>query len=319
MATLAKEYEDVGFIRYTGNDVEEGVIDAGSAGSALLGLDEAVRYFNTKQSPEFATLEYDVPIQTRRGSWEAVVVASAAVGAAFTLGYVKKAGEKIAENDFKDLGMKDILRNSMSAIQYLAKLILHTKQTRGWESARFAKSNPTNTIAVPNSNGELLEVPVEFFQWYQSLPPRLLTRMTSIIRPERALSIGVNIGKSVTVVKLSVNDRPLFEDNEVEDDIDDILFPELIHGMQVSVIGRLIRGNEASNSLGLEFEGHVINCVPATGSIRQYKPALFLKCQVMGRVNRHSRNRFISERRPTIIIEKVNPLETDSQGKLFGA
>ena len=319
MVDRPKEYEDVGFIRYTGRDVNDGVIDAGSAGSALLGLDEAVRYFNTKQSPQFATLDYDIPIQTRKGSWEAVVIGSAAIGGAFALGYAKKAGEKLAENDFKDVNMKDILRKSMAAIHYLAKLVIHTRKTRGWENVRFAKSNPTDAIAVSNANEELLEIPAEFFQWYQSLPPRILTRMTSVIRPERALSIGVNLGKSTRVVKVSAKDMQLFEDVESEEDADDTLFPEMIHGKQVSLIGRLIRGNEASNSLGLEHEGHVNNCVPAAGSIRQYKPALFLKCQVMGRVNRHSKNRFISERRPTIILERVNPLETDSQGKLFGA
>lgn len=318
MVDRIEEYEDIGFIRYTGKDVNDGVIDAGSAGSALLGLDEAVRYFNTKQSPQFATLDYDIPIQTRKGSWEAVLIGSAAVGGAFALGYAKKAGEKLAENDFKDVGMKDILRKSMAAIHYLAKLVIHTRQTRGWENVRFAKSNPIDAIAVSNGNDELLEIPTEFFQWYQSLPPRMLTRMTSVIRPERALSIGVNLGKSTRVVKISTKDMQLFEDVESEDDADDTLFPEMIHGKLVSLIGRLIRGNEASNSLGLEYEGHVINCVPATGSIRQYKPALFLKCQVMGRINRYSKNRFISERRPTIILERVNPLETDSQGKLFG-
>lgn len=320
MPAQPEEYEDVGFIRYSGKDVEDGIIDAGGAGSALLGLDEAIRYFNTRQSPDFAALEYDIPIQTRKGSWEAVVMGSVvAVGGVFAIGYAKKAGEKLAENDFKDVNMKDVLRKSMAAIHYLARLIVHTQQTRGWESARFAMSDPTNAIAIPNEDGKVLEVPVEFFQWYQNIPPRLLTRMTAVVRPERALSIGANVGKSVKIVKISERDKYLFEDREVEEELDDILFPEMVHGSVISIVGRLIRGNEASNSLGLEYEGHVINCVPAVGSIRQYKAALFLKCHVQGRINRHAKNRFVSERRPTIILGSVKPLETDLQGRLFGA
>lgn len=320
MADQPPQYEEVGFIRYSGKDVEDGVIDAGGAGSALLGLDEAIRYFNSQQSPDFSTLEYDIPIQTRKGSWEAVVMGGlVAVGGAFAIGYAKKAGEKIAENDFKDVCMKDVLQKSMAAIQYLAKLIVHTKQTRGWESARFALSDPTNRIAVTNGEGKTLEVPVEFFQWYQNLPPRLLTRMTAVIRPERSLSIGANVGKSTSVVKISEPEKHLFEDREVEEEPNEILFPEMLHGSAVSIVGRLIRGSEASNSLGLEYEGHIINCVPAAGNIRQYKAALFLRCRVQGRVNRHSKNRFVAERRPTIILESVKPLEVDQQGKLFGA
>jgi len=180
-------------------------------------------------------------------------------------------------------------------------------------------SDPTNVISVPGSDGKLLEIPSEYFEWYQNLPPRLLTRMTSVIRPERALSIGANVGRSVRVVKISEREKALFEDREIEEESDDVLFPEMIHGEVVSIIGRLIRGNEASNSLGLEYEGHVINCVPAVGSIRQHKSALFLRCRVKGRINRHAKNRFVSERRPTIILEAVIALEADPQGKLFGA
>ena len=73
MATPGFEYEDVGYIKYSGTDVEHGIIDAGSAGSALTGLDEALRFFNTQQSPDFSRLQYDIPVQTRPGSWEAEI------------------------------------------------------------------------------------------------------------------------------------------------------------------------------------------------------------------------------------------------------
>ena len=143
MATPGFEYEDVGYIKYSGTDVEHGIIDAGSAGSALTGLDEALRFFNTQQSPDFSGLQYDIPVQTRSGSWEAVVLAGAiAVSGAFAIGYVKKAGEKLAENDFKEVGLKDVLKKSMSAMRTLAKIIKHTRRARGWETARFTMDSP---------------------------------------------------------------------------------------------------------------------------------------------------------------------------------
>lgn len=106
MSVETEQFEDLGFVKYSGESLVNGVIDAGSAGSALVGLDEAVRFFNSQQSPDFADLQYDIPVQTRAGSWEAVLVAGAAVGGAFALGYAKKAGEKLAENDFKDIGLR---------------------------------------------------------------------------------------------------------------------------------------------------------------------------------------------------------------------
>jgi len=107
MSTELQGYEKVGFVKYSGQDLPSGIIDAGSAGSALTGLDETLRFFNTQQSPDFAAFTYDIPVQTRAGSWEALVLGAIGVGGGtFALGYLKKAGEKLAENDFKDIGLK---------------------------------------------------------------------------------------------------------------------------------------------------------------------------------------------------------------------
>ena len=317
MQVETEEYEELGFVKYSGQSLVNGVIDAGSAGSALVGLDEAVRFFNSQQSPDFANFQYDVPVQTRTGSWEAVVVAAVAVGGAFTLGYAKKAGEKLAENDFKDIGLKHALKKSMAALQTLAKLIKHTRRPRGWDRVRIEPSIGPETVLVANDRGEELPVPLEYFRWYQQLPPRLLARMTAVIRTDRVLTIGVIKDTGVEEVTIVEDDKPLFEQVQDEEFEEDILFPELAHGANARLEGRLIRGSEASNSVGLEYMGHVINCVPAHGSVRQYKAALFLRCKVEGRVTRHAKNRFVSDRRPTLIVEKVVPLEADGQLGLF--
>lgn len=314
-----QNYEEVGFIKYSGDGLVDGVIDAGSAGSALIGLDEAVRFFNGQQSPDFGAMQYDIPVQTRAGSWQAVVLASVVtIGGAFVLGYAKKAGEKMAENDFKEIGLKDALSKSMAALQSLAKLIKHTRRPRGWELARIDPAISVDTVIITNDNGNELKVPVEFYRWYQQMPPRLLIKMTSVIRSDRVLTIGAIQDNKPEEVTITEVEKPLFENLEIDEIEEEILFPELTHGVTVSLEGRMIRGNEASNSAGLEYMGHVINCVPSQGSVRQYKSALFLRCRVQGQISRHSKNRFVADRRPTLIVYRVIPLETDAQGELFG-
>ncbi|QZA80103.1 hypothetical protein [Deefgea piscis] len=87
-----EEYSQVGFVKYSGSRHPSGVIDAGSAGKALVGLDEVIRFFNSRQSPAFHKIEYDVPIKTEAGSWVAILMAGgAAIGGAFALGYAKKS------------------------------------------------------------------------------------------------------------------------------------------------------------------------------------------------------------------------------------
>ena len=168
MATRKRKLQEVGYIKFTGRDVERGVIDAGGAGSALLGLDETLRFFNAQQSPDFASLQYEIPVQTRPGSWEAVVLggiaALGAVGGALALGYAKKAGEKMAENDFKEVGMKDVLRKSMDAMKTLAKVVKHTRRSQGWETARFAMHSADAQVAILNDRGEELLIPAEYFR-----------------------------------------------------------------------------------------------------------------------------------------------------------
>lgn len=317
MPVETEQYEELGFVKYSGKSLIDGVIDAGSAGSALVGLDEAVRFFNSQQSPDFSTFQYDVPVQTRTGSWEAVVVASAAIGGAFALGYAKKAGEKLAENDFKDLGLKDVLKKSMSAVQTLATLIKHTRRSRNWDRVRIEPSLGTDTVLVANDNGDELSIPIEYFRWYQQLPPRLLVKMTSVIRADRVLTIGVVRAAGVQEVTIVEEEKSLFNQSQEDEYEEALLFPELHHGAEAKLEGRLIRGSEASNSVGLEYMGHVINCVPAHGNIRQYKAALFLHCKVEGKITRHAKNRFVADRRPTLIVEKVTPLEIDGQMGLF--
>lgn len=318
MPVELEKYEELGFVKYSGKSLVDGVIDAGSAGSALVGLDEAVRFFNSQQSPDFSRFQYDVPVQTRAGSWEAVVVtAGVAIVGAFALGYAKKAGEKLAENDFKDIGLKDALKKSMAALQTLAKLIKHTRRPRGWDRVRIEPSLGANTVLVANDKGDEISVPIEYFRWYQQLPPRLLAKMTSVVRVDRVLTIGVVNATGVEEVTIVEEEKPFFDQTQEDEYEEDILFPELPHGANARLEGRLIRGSEASNSVGLEYMGHVINCVPANGNVRQYKAALFLRCKVEGRITRHAKNRFVADRRPTLIVDKVIPLEVDDQIGLF--
>lgn len=317
MSVKTEQFEDLGFIKYSGENLINGVIDAGSAGSALVGLDEAIRFFNSQQSPDLTALQYDIPVQTRAGSWEAVLVASAAVGGAFALGYAKKAGEKLADNDFKEIGLKDVLKKSIAALQTLVKLVKHTRRSRGWERVRVEPTLGQDTVLVANDKGEELSVPLEYFRWYQQVPPRLLAKMTSVIRSDRVLTIGVFKQAKTDEVTIIEPEKPLFEKIQEDEFEEDILFPELTHGTNARLEGRLIRGNEASNSIGLEYKGHVINCVPAIGSIRQYKAALFLRCKVEGRITRHTKNRFVADRRPTLVLDRVVPLEADGQLGLF--
>jgi hypothetical protein len=311
---VSEENTEVGFIKYDGKAVASGILDAGKAGMALTGLDELLRFFNSKQSADLAKSEYDVPIQVREGSWEAVVIVGLS---AFAMAYLGRAGNEMAKADFEGVGLKDVFKKSLGAIVHLIRLAKHTAKLKGWSLDHVLWRNNNTEVGIPNKDGHYEYFPAEFVKWYASMPPQIMRKIAEVIEEERELTVGVFDENGIMQETVTIREKRIFT-RELDDETDDeFLFPDLEHGTDVKLEGRLTRGNEGTNSIGLEYQGHMLNCVPGEGSIVQYKPALFLRCLVEGRVTRLSKSHVVAERRPTIIVARVTPLERDTQQKLL--
>ena len=301
---------EVGFVKYEGEAVLPGILDAGKAGLALTGLDELLRYFNSKQTADLARADYEVPIQVRAGSWEAVIVAGASV---FALAYLGRAGNEMAKSDFEGVGLKDVFKKSLKAAIHLIRLAKHTTKLKGWslENVKWRKDN--TEVGISNNEGEYEYFPVEFVKWYATMPPQILRKMAEVIEKERSLIVGVFDGGVLVQEKITIREKRIFVMNTDDEVDEEFLFPELEQGMIVKLEGRLTRGNAETNSVGLDYKGHILNCVPETGSVVQYKSALFLRCIVEGAVTRLNKTHVVAERKPTIIFKRITPLENDSQ------
>jgi hypothetical protein len=307
--------EEIGYIKYKGNSVDCGYIDAKTAGNALVGFDEAIRFFNEKQSPSFAKISYDIPVKIEKGSWVAIVMAAVGSGAGvFAFGYLKKAGEKLAENDFKDVGLGDVFKKSISALQSFIRISKHTQKDRDWDLSSVRWSEDRTQIGIMNENGDIIFIPYEHLNWFNGIPHTILPKMTNSIDSNLELSIGIKSGSDIDEVTITSEQKNIFTKQE-EHIIDDTIFPEFRHGDDVRLEGKLRRGNESSNSLGFEFQGHMINCVPETGTVVKYKEALFEHCIIVGTITRYSKNHRVPDKRPTIIISHVIPLTTEPHQK----
>lgn len=314
-----EEFEEIGFLKYDGEDVPDGIMDAASAGSALIGLDDAIRFFNERQSPGYAKLDYQIPVKISEGSWIAYVLAGVgAVGAAFVLGYAKKAGEKLAENDIRDQTTGEVVQRSVEVIQSLMNLIKHTRRNKDWDTENIQWKDGNKIIGIPNDEGDYIFIPTDHFKWISEAPKKIMTRITDVITTKRSLSIGVKDDGGFKEVHVEFNEKRLFCGVDMELEDEGFLFPELEHGQNVKLEGKLTRGNESSNSVGFEYKGHILNCLPEEGSIVQYKSALFLKCIMEGTITRITKKRNVAERRPTIIVKKITPVSHgDDQHLLF--
>ncbi|WP_288431770.1 hypothetical protein [uncultured Stenotrophomonas sp.] len=307
----------VGYLKLYGDAVPSGVISASAAGNVLLGLDDCIKYFCRKQAPGLAAIDYEIPVKTDEGSWivwiqEHALLVATTVGAIGMGAYVKKAAEKMAENDFKEIGLSDVVRKSVDALKKLVDVLKHTKGDRDWASHLHWGAG-AGVVGIENDIGEIIYIPIEYLKWYMEIPPTMLKRISGTVREGRSLAIGVKSGDGTHFEATTITEaeKSFFGHPPAANDDGELLFPEMEHGDLVRLEGKLTRGNENANSLGLEYHGHVLNCVPGIGNIKKYKPALFLHCVVEGTVSRLYKQSNVAERRPTIIISDITPLESD--------
>ncbi len=298
------EENQIGFAKYSGKLVDDGYMDARKSAQALLGLDEAVRFFVYQQDPDQKVEGFEFPVRVTKGSWTIVI-------GAIVTAYGIKAAQKMAENDFKELGLSDLIKKSLKAIQWVIRIGKHLGDLtiKKFENVKFENNN--ELIGIRNSEGEYLYVPKSYFDFYIGTNPSLLKKLCELVEDERALSIGVIDGDSVEEEVVTRKYRQVFT-REV-DLVDDTVLPELVHEQNVIIEAEVTRGNETSNTIGIRYSGHIITGHPEHGSIVKFKPSLFLLCKVYGQVFRDA-----DSKRPRILVSRIEPLESDSdKGDLF--
>ena len=316
-----KEEKYIGYIKYEGYLVEDGLMDARRQAQALLGLDSALRYIIGKQAPDFRNLEFEIPVRIKKGSWEALIPETvggwvqAGLGIVATA-YFSKAAQKMAEKDFADFGIADLFKRAFEGIKWFAKIGKHMGDStvRSFENAKFSDDN--TLVGIRNSEGVYLYVPKAILDLYVSCNPKLLEMLAKNIEEGRTLTIGTVLDGNVDEVSVCRSEKAIFCDEESQLD-EDVIFPELVHGDDVVLEGEVTRENKTSNSMGFEYKEHILTAYPESGSIIPYKSLLFLKCRLHGTVNRIDEKGRIAARRPKLIFSYIEPLETDEGNDLF--
>jgi hypothetical protein len=227
----------LGYIKYDGRLVEDGIIDARAAATALNGLDAALRYFVAQQEPELAAVEFAIPVRIQNGSWAALIPKTigewivAGGGLALTA-YLTTAAKKLAEHDFKDVGIADVFRKALSGLQWFVKIGKHlgTLAEKRISDLRWRDNNAE--VGIPDEHGHFLVVPRNYFELFMEAPSGLLSRLAEIIEVERNLTIGRIVEGVVEEVSVTHREKHIFY---IAEDVEgEILFPELVHGQAIN-------------------------------------------------------------------------------------
>lgn len=317
------EEKYIGYLKYQGKLVENGALDARKAAQALLGFDEAIRFFLGQQSSVLKECDFEIPVKIKQGSWEAYLPQSilgwifAALGTGLTAGvtaYCATAGKKMAENDFSEKGLKDIFIRAFEALQWVVRIGKHVGDVTLKKFEKLKFENDNEDIGIPNDAGVYLFVPRIYYLLFISTSPKLLRKIANLIEKGRELEIGVDKEGQVQKENITYEQKSIFTNVGADENV---LFPEFKHGQFVELEGHITRGNENTNSLGLLYNGHVLNCQPEAGSIVRFKDSLFLFSRIRGQISREDRFGEITETKPKIIFSTIESRESESNPSLF--
>lgn len=308
MDDLLKENEKIaGYIKYEGISVNDGFFDARKSSEALLGLDESLRYFINKEG---VNNDFDIPVRIQKGSWIALI-ATAGLSIIAT-GYLTSAVSTIAKNDFKDVTTKDLFNSALKKIQTVVDITKHSNTRIKSEIKAKVIDYKNQIIGVTNSAGEVLKITKDEFDAFLECPENLLNKLASNVNENISLKIGRIDKDKIIETEIKSDEKYLFYVDQDDNDEED-LFPELRDGDIVELEGKITKGNEKTNYIGLEYKGHILNCKPENGGVKQYKPSLFTKAVVRGIVHR-----IIKEKKPQLIIMSIKILEEElSKQTLF--
>lgn len=297
----------IGYLKYSGSSVEEGIIDARSAGEALLSFNDSLNHLISVRYPFLSDIDVQTPILIRKGSWEALIPdiietwIKVGAGLAYTT-YLTTASKKLAENGFKDKTISSIFKDGLSALMWLVKLAKHLGSSTKQKLENLRWRNHGEEVGIPNEAGEFLWVPVWVINAYELTPESLFIGMINAVDDEKILAIGVQSNDGYDEVVVDKEDKLFFISDKEEIET---LFSELEHDKTVQLEGYVTRGTETSNSIGFRYKDHILTCHPRDGNIKRFKKCLFLRSKIYGTISRADKFGGTKDPRPKIIFDDL--------------
>tara|TARA_B110001469_G_scaffold123881_1_gene136595 strand:- start:1416 stop:2408 length:993 start_codon:yes stop_codon:yes gene_type:complete len=309
---MTQEINKIGYLKYHGESVEKGMIDARSAGEALLSLNNSLSHTISIRYPFLSDVDVSTPVIIQKGSWEALIPDTieawfkAGAGVVITT-YMTTVAKRLADNGFKDKTLTDVLKDGLEAIYWLIKVAKHFGTSSKKKLENLSWNSDNTEVGLRNEKDEVLWIPTWAIRIYELTSESLLIGMIKAIEFDRGLKLGVKVGDVFEEVEVEEREKSYFI---TEQDENEVLFPELAHGEHVTIEGYVTRGTETSNSIGFRYHDHILTCYPSSGNIKRFKNNLFLRCNIHGTVTRSDKYGGTNNPRPKILFDDLIALDS---------
>ena len=301
--------EYIGYIKYQGPLIQHGLFGAREAATALRGFDEMFRYFLIKEEPDFANLDFDIPVKITEGSWiaeipqhigEYITLKNAAM-TALSIYLARTAAIAAKDGLFNTPAVKDIdkiVRTVFQKIQQVIRLVSHIKGFR--KKIDHTKLAEDALMTIINDDGEEQSFSLEVLKIVDKCPQNLFSDLVSIVSRDQELEIGVKVNDKIEAVRISFAERGYFY---VEDEEDETILPDLIDGETVTLTGMVTRANESAQSIGFLYQEHVITCKPENGKkLADFKNVL---------ISQNRKHLYVPLMKLTGVVERRTPQGED--------
>ncbi len=313
--------EKFGYLKFGGYN--GGIIGIQEMKKILDGIDESFKFILKNEydgDDEIDFDNFDFPIKIEEGSLIIELIIASII---FSGGvYFKSALEKLAENDVGDKTSldvwRDVKKNVYSKFFEIIKIKKHIKG-KEFETGKFVSNN--QEIEIINVDQEKIVIPVDVIGLFKKIPKNLFDNIIYSVH-------DVNNFEFVNLLK----EESIIIDNESKDYLmsgelnSDIILPELEHGQEIELVGKITKINETWKTLGFDYEGYILILKPLEKSLLEYKneiiadsDKILTKAKIKGVVTRLGSNGKIEEKKPKIIFSEIKKIkeEKDEEQKLF--
>ncbi len=320
----------IGYIKYEGKGVEDGIFDARKSAQALLGFDQAVRYFAAKEEPYLLDKDYELPVEIKKDSWDIFLpiiedlMSPEGAIKVMAVTYLAKMASKAATDGLLETGIsKDIqaiFRGSIIAMQWVIKIAKHIGSFS--KSIQLKYNLEDDEVEVVNTNKQSIVIPRKYYDIYKECPETILNRLVANIEEDRVLKVGVFTENEVEEVSINESQKSIFYTAEIEEN--EILYPELQDGDRVELEGTITKVNEKANTLGFQYVSHILTIEPMSSKVTDYKSQLisqdnehiFPAVKIKGVVDRKgSKGEFL--KKPRIVFTSLIPRNESRDDILF--
>lgn len=336
----------IGYLKYSGKFVEDGLLDARKLSDALSGFDKVLKHFLYKENPKLSKIDFGIPIRMKKGSvvfllpeaidkyWAlvggGVGIGAAIIGGVAAITYVKETAKIAAKDGLFETGIaKDIskmFKRSCITIQWMIKIAKHCKGLKKIDKENIVVKPKTGgvTYYIKNNENELLETQKEYIDKFNQCPENIFEKIAAIIEAERTLEFGVYEKNGiVTKETITENDKYIFIKEQSEEEE---ILPELIHGEIMTLIGKITQVTEKKiSSIEFLYKNIEITCKPMQPqeNIAKFKNNIISErygnffqknVKLTGKIDRIDDNG--NPKRISIRIIKIKPILSGQSGML---